>query len=65
MNHIGSSLGLNNLTSLEMNPYVMNFTDPFKTREIGLVTKTTIGTEMIMMVRVEMPIISLREKHLI
>ena len=66
MSHIGSRLGLNNLTSVETNPHVMNLTDLLKTEGIGLVTRTTIGRimgEMIMMARIGMPIISLRERR--
>jgi hypothetical protein len=64
MSHIRSRLGLNNLTSVEMNP--MNLIDLLKTEGIGLVTRTTIGKimgEMIMMAMIGMPIISLRERR--
>jgi hypothetical protein len=47
-----------------MNPHVMNLIDLLKTREIGLVIRTTIGRimeEMAMMARMEMPIMPLRE----
>ena len=66
MSHIGNNLGLNNLMikgeSLEMNPHIMNLIDLLQTREIGLVTKTTIGRimeEMAMMAKIGMPIMPL------
>ena len=66
MSHIGNNLGLNNLMikgeSLEMNPHIMNLIDLLQTREIGVVTKTTIGRimeEMAMMAKIGMPIMPL------
>ena len=48
--------------SLEMNPHIMNLIDLLQTREIGVVTKTTIGRimeEMAMMAKIGMPIMPL------